>query len=98
MRRLAPLILAALLVLSAGCGGSSDETTGGSVPAGGGKVSVDDVRAAWERNPECERPDGASRWGCSVGAYRCQGVVSDRGWTISCSKSGASLAFRVRPS
>lgn len=99
MPRLAPLLLViAVLTLLAGCGGSSEETTTGGTPLEDGKASVDEVRTAWERKPECERPDGASRWGCSVGAYRCQGVVSDRGWTISCARPGESMAFRVQPS
>ncbi|HEX5990603.1 MAG TPA: hypothetical protein VFY75_10375 [Solirubrobacterales bacterium] len=95
MRRLAPLLLVAVLAL-AGCGDSSEETSA-TAPLESGVDQAPDVRSAWEENPECERPQGASRWGCSVGSYRCQGVVSDRGWTISCSKRGQSIAFRVRP-
>jgi hypothetical protein len=94
MRYLAPLLVVALLAL-AGCGDSSDGTT--TAPAGGAIDQVDEVRAAWEENPDCEHPKGASRWGCSVGDYTCQGVVTERGWTISCAKPGQSIAFRVRP-
>lgn len=92
MRRLVPLLLAAALALAAGCGDSSEETT---APTG----SVEQqVRAAFLAKPDCRPPEGASRWGCTVGAYRCQGVVTDRGWSVSCSKPGRSIAFRVRPS
>ena len=92
MRLPALLLLVALLAL-AGCGDSSTETT--TPPAPGGKASTEEVREAWERSPDCKRPPGASRWGCSVGSYRCQGVVTGRGWTISCARPGRSLAFVV---
>lgn len=93
MRRLAPLLLAAALALLAGCGGSSEETT--TSPA---KSAEQRVRAAWLANPDCQPPEGASRWGCSVGTYRCQGVVTGHGWSISCAKPGKSVSFRIRPS
>ena len=96
MRLAAPLVLLALLAALAGCG-SSEETTTGTivpVPASG---STAQIRTAWERNPDCERPPGASRWGCSIGSYRCQAVVVDRGWSVSCSKPGDSVAFTARP-
>lgn len=89
-------ILALVALLSSGCGGSDDETTGAPAPPGAAALTQA-VRAEWEHNPDCQRPAGASRWGCSVGSYRCQGVVSDRGWSISCSKPGRSVAFTVRP-
>lgn len=92
MRSTAPLVLVLVLALLAGCGTSEDATTG---PAGGGERTAE-VRAAWEREPSCRRPAGASRWGCSVVSYRCQGVVSDRGWSISCARPGRSVAFTVR--
>lgn len=93
MRRLAPLLLVAVLAL-AGCGDSDEETTT-TAPA----RSVDrQVRAAFLAKPDCQPPEGASRWGCSVGVYRCQGVVTGRGWSVSCAKPGRSIAFRVRPS
>ncbi|MGN6557842.1 MAG: hypothetical protein ACTHLH_07495 [Solirubrobacterales bacterium] len=86
-------LVALTAVLFAGCG-SSGETTS-SPPAGTG-TSPHEVRATWERNPKCKRPPGASRWACSVGSYRCQGVVTDRGWSISCAKPGSAVAFTVR--
>lgn len=92
MRFATCLLIVAALAL-AGCGDSSDETT--AAPAGGAGTPEEKVRSAWERNPDCKRPQGASRWGCSVGAYRCQGVVTDRGWSISCSRPGRSLGFTV---
>jgi len=91
--RLALLPIVALLALLVGCGDSAEEST--PSPVGSGDAVTREVRAAWARNPSCKPPKGASRWGCSVGSYRCQGVVTDRGWSISCSKPGRSIAFRV---
>ena len=96
MRLATPLLILTLLAALAGCGGSS-EATNGTAPSGAGGDSVAQVRAAWEQNRDCKRPPGASRWGCSVGSYRCQSVVSDRGWSTSCSKPGRSVSFTVRP-
>jgi hypothetical protein len=87
---IATLMLAGALLL--GCG-SSNETTAPSTDAG---APAQEVRSAWERAPECKHPRGASRWGCSVDPYRCQGVVTDRGWSVSCAKPGRSIAFIVR--
>jgi major membrane immunogen (membrane-anchored lipoprotein) len=86
-------LVVVVAILLAGCGGSDETST--SSPLGSG-ASKQDVRAAWERTPECKHPQGASRWGCSVGPYRCQGAVTDRGWSISCAKPGGSVAFTVR--
>jgi hypothetical protein len=92
-----PATLLALVALSlGGCGGSEDETTG-TAPAHDPASVTRVVRAGWEHNPDCKRPAGASRWGCSVGDYRCQSVVSDRGWSTSCSEPGRSISFTVRP-
>ena len=41
-------------------------------------------------------PETGARWGCSVGLLRCQAVVTDRGWSISCSEPGRSVAFVIR--
>ena len=92
MRRLAPLLIVAVLALAAGCGDSTEETTTG--PA---QRTERQIRAAWLADPDCEHPRGASRWGCSVGAYRCQAVVTGRGWSVSCARPGKSIAFRVQP-
>lgn len=92
MWRLTPLLVVAVLALVAGCGDSSEETT---APAQGAEQQV---RSAFLAEPACRPPKGASRWGCSVGSYRCQGVVTDRGWSVSCAKPGRSIAFRIRPS
>lgn len=92
MRSATPTALAALALLLAGCGGdgatSSDTAT---APA------TAPIQAAWEHEGDCRRPPGASRWGCSVGSYRCQAVVVDRGWSVSCARPGNSVAFTVRP-
>ncbi|HWT90418.1 MAG TPA: hypothetical protein VN179_04830 [Solirubrobacterales bacterium] len=96
MRLATPLVIVALLAVAAGCGDSASEETTTAPPVERGD-SKERVRAAWQRSPDCERPQRASRWGCSVGAYRCQAVVVDRGWSVSCAKPGESIAFRVRP-
>ncbi|HKO37249.1 MAG TPA: hypothetical protein VJU14_02660 [Solirubrobacterales bacterium] len=93
MRRPATLLIVVLLALLAGCGGSGETRTAPQDDHGG--ASSPSVRLAWERNPDCRPAPGASRWGCSVGSYRCQGVVTGRGWSISCSKPGRSLGFTV---
>jgi hypothetical protein len=97
---LACLALAAALLL--GCGGSSDTTT--IVPPHGAEMmpqtmgaSTAKMRAAWMSSPACRHPHGASRWGCSVGPYRCQAVVTDRGWSVDCAKAGQSIPFTVPP-
>jgi hypothetical protein len=92
--------LAAALLF--GCGGSGDSTTGSphgidKMPAQTSGGSTAKVRAAWEAAPDCRHPAGGSRWGCSVGSYRCQAVVTDRGWSVDCAKPGRSVAFTVPP-
>jgi len=89
---LALVVLAAALLF--GCGGSDDATT--TLPQGANQGAAKaEVRAEWEESPDCAHPQGASRWGCSVGPYRCQAVVSDRGWAVDCAKPGRSIAFTV---
>jgi hypothetical protein len=99
---LASLALVATLLF--GCGGSSDSTTITTTPGRAGKpptsanpTSTAKIRASWETSPDCKHPHGASRWGCSVGSYRCQAVVTDRGWSVDCAKPGRSIAFTVSP-
>ena len=93
MRTAFPLAILAALALLAGCGSSGGETTGGAA----GKAPARETRDAFLAEPSCQRPAGASRWGCSIPAYRCQAVVTDRGWSVSCSRPGKSVAFVVRP-
>jgi hypothetical protein len=92
--------LAAVLLF--GCDGSGDSTSTG--PHGGGMMprsamgsSMAKMRASWMSSPACGHPQGASRWGCSVGPYRCQAVVVDRGWAVDCAKPGRSISFTVPP-
>jgi hypothetical protein len=94
MRITVPVVVLVALALLAGCGDSGGETTG---PANTDRAepTAKQVRAAFLAEPSCMRPRGASRWGCSVDSYRCQGVVTDRGWSISCSVPGRSVAFLV---
>jgi hypothetical protein len=93
------LSLAAALL--GGCGVSADSTSTG--PQGNDKMSkppagaTTEVRAEWVESPDCRHPQGASRWGCSVGPYRCQAVVTDRGWSVDCARPGRSIAFTVPP-
>jgi hypothetical protein len=93
MRFAAPAAVLASLALLIGCGGSSDN---GTTRNSDGPSVAQKVKAGWERSPACERPQGASRWGCSVGSYRCQAVVVGRGWSVSCAKPGRSIAFVIR--
>jgi hypothetical protein len=93
MRFAFPAAILVALALLAGCGDSSEETTTGTPD---GKGVAQEVKADWEQSRSCKRPRGASRWGCSVGSYRCQAVVAGRGWSVSCSKPGRSIAFIIR--
>jgi uncharacterized protein YceK len=86
--------LAFAVLLLSGCGGADETTTSPPAPASATKA---EVRAEWEESPDCVHPQGASRWGCSVGPYRCQAVVTDRGWSVDCAKPGRSIAFTVSP-
>jgi hypothetical protein len=87
-------IVAVVALLLSGCGGSGGGVTGSDTAT----VSTAGlIQAKWEHSSDCDRPAGASRWGCSVGPYRCQAVVVDRGWSVSCSRPGESVAFTVRP-
>lgn len=95
MRLATPIAIVVALALLAGCGDSGDETTG-SASTGRTEAPAKEVRAAFLAEPSCRRPKGASRWGCSIDSYRCQGVVTDRGWSISCSQPGRSVAFVIR--
>lgn len=98
---LAFFALAAALVF--GCGGSGDSsTTAPPEPPGGQMMPKADMgpamakmRASWMSSSSCRHPYGTSRWGCSVGPYRCQAVVVDRGWSVDCAKPGRSIAFTV---
>lgn len=91
MRIAASIAIVATLALT-GCGGSGD-TTSGSASTDSAKAPAREVRADFLAEPSCKRPPGASRWGCSIDSYRCQGVVTDRGWSISCSQPRRSVAF-----
>lgn len=97
---LACLALAAALLF--GCGGSGDSTStgphmGSGMPHMGSGVSMARMRSSWMSSRACRHPHGASRWGCSVGPYRCQAVVTDRGWSVDCAKPGRSIPFTVPP-
>ncbi|HEY3552214.1 MAG TPA: hypothetical protein VGK66_00865 [Solirubrobacterales bacterium] len=97
---LAFLGLAAALLF--GCGGSGDSSTVGThgdqmMPRPRMGAGMAQMRASWMSSPACRRPHGASRWSCSVGAYRCQAVVTDRGWSVDCAKPGQSIPFTVQP-
>jgi hypothetical protein len=61
-------------------------------------VACDEARqiaAAWDV-PRCRPAAGGSRSACTVRRYRCQGVVTDRGLSVSCSRPGQSISF-LRP-
>jgi hypothetical protein len=89
-------LIASAGTLLFGCGDSEDATTAPSQAVDKGAAAAE-VRAEWVESPSCRHPPGASRWGCSVGPYRCQAVVTDRGWSVDCAKPGRSIAFTVPP-
>jgi hypothetical protein len=96
---LALLGLVAALLFGCGSGGSTTtaphrEQTMPHAAIGGAMAKM---RAAWMSSPACGHPHGASRWGCSVGPYRCQAVVTGRGWSVDCAKPGQSIPFTVPP-
>ncbi len=93
MRIASPGVVLVALALLAGCGDSGGGTTGNGTSAG---APAREARAAFLAEPSCKRPPGASRWGCSIDSYRCQGVVTDRGWSVSCSQPGRSVSFVIR--
>jgi len=103
MRLATPIVILTLLAALAGCGSSEETTSDAPVHPADSTQQVrptettPELRAAFRRDPSCRHPQGASRWGCSIGPYGCQGVVTDRGWSVSCSKPGRSVAFTVRP-
>ena len=51
------------------------------------------VAVAWDV-PHCRPEAGGSRSACTVQGYRCQGVVTDRGLSVSCARPGRSISFR----
>lgn len=52
--------------------------------------------ADWNASKSCAAPADASRSSCSLGSYRCLAAATDRGLTVSCARSGQSVAFTVR--
>lgn len=92
---LAFLALAGALIGGCGESGTTGPHMGNRMPHMGNGVSMAQMRASWVASPTCKHPHGASRWGCSVGPYRCQAVVTDRGWSVDCAKPGRSIAFTV---
>jgi hypothetical protein len=84
MRIAVPAVLLVALALLAGCGSSGGGTTGtdGTAAVDPAGAPAREARAAFLAEPSCKRPSGASRWGCSIDSYRCQGVVTDRAWSV----------------
>jgi hypothetical protein len=54
------------------------------------------VAAGWRRAKECDKYGGDLRTGCSLLSYRCAATATGKGWSVSCSKPGRSIAFRFR--
>jgi hypothetical protein len=94
MRLATPIVVLVLLAALAGCGSSED---GGTSFESATFDGTELIQEKWEHASACDRPSGASRWGCTIGSYRCQAVVVDRGWSVSCARPGDSVAFTVRP-
>ena len=95
MRLAIPVAILVALALLAGCGDSGRRDRRARRRRSRRRPARE-LRAAFLAEPSCKRPPGASRWGCSIDSYRCQGVVTDRGWSVSCSQPGRSVAFIVR--
>jgi hypothetical protein len=95
MRNAIPVALVVALALLAGCGDSGGKTTAPAT-TDQAQPTAETMRAAFLAEPSCKRPPGASRWGCSVDPYRCQAVVTDRGWSVSCARPGRSVDFVIR--
>ncbi|HEY6145271.1 MAG TPA: hypothetical protein VIV13_03265 [Solirubrobacterales bacterium] len=93
MRLAASLVLIAVVALLGGCGDSGDGITSSDTATFDGTKLIQEK---WEHTSDCDRPPGASRWGCSIASYRCQAVVVERGWSVSCARPGESVAFIVR--
>ena len=93
MRHAIPIVILALLAALAGCGSSEDGITSSDTSTFDG---TELIQEKWEHASDCDRPLEASRWGCTIGSYRCQAVVVDRGWSVSCARPGDSVAFIVR--
>jgi hypothetical protein len=60
---------------------------GGS--CGQGKQAV----AGWEAKGDCYSPAGASRFACTVGKLRCQGLQTERGIAVNCARPQLSISF-----
>jgi hypothetical protein len=90
--------------------GTSTAPAGASArPCASGGSGVEDLRATnvgcgearkvasgWRRAKECDKYGADSRNPCSLLSYRCLATATDRGWSVSCAKSGRSIAFRFR--
>lgn len=50
----------------------------------------------WGSSKNCAAPADSSRSSCSLGPYRCLAAATDRGLTVSCARSGQSVAFTVK--
>ncbi len=54
------------------------------------------VVAAWNGEPKCFSPGGASRYSCKVGKLTCLAASVDAGIAVTCARPGRSLAFVAR--
>lgn len=67
--------------------GAHMRVTGASCQAG--RV----LMAGWRHRRSCRPGGGASRSGCTLRHYRCMATASGRGYSVSCSMPGRSVAF-----
>ena len=51
------------------------------------------VATGWTHVPSCAKPQGGSRFACSVRGYRCLSATVDRGVAVTCARPGRSIAF-----
>lgn len=54
------------------------------------------VMLGWTHSGVCRPAAGASRASCRALSYVCLAAATGRGWSVSCSKPGRSIAFTVR--
>jgi hypothetical protein len=50
----------------------------------------------WEAKAACYSQPGGSRFACTVGKLRCQGLETDRGIAVNCARPQLSISFLSR--
>ena len=55
------------------------------------------IAVAWNGNPNCSSPKGASRYSCKTTGLTCLGASADAGIVVTCAGPGRSVSFISRP-